>query len=108
MNNHLDHLAQGHTTNPQTQTTFLMSLCLEPLVRTVRSELLKKADGRSQLRRAGFISGNKRKVGQPREAGSPGGKWSQPREVGTCSVVLGSGFLNAKTCVRLRYYILIG
>ena len=30
---------------------------------TVRSESLKKPDGRSELRRAGFISGNKRESG---------------------------------------------
>ena len=29
----------------------------------VRLELLKKPDGRSELRRAGFISGNKRESG---------------------------------------------
>ena len=51
-------------------------------IRGVRSESLKKPDGRSELRRAGFISRNKR------------GKWSQPRETVTHPVVLRSVFLS--------------
>ena len=46
----------------------------------VRLESLKKSDGRSELRRAGFIIGNKRENGA--NQGRLRGKWGQPRKIG--------------------------
>ena len=44
-----------------------LSLCLSlPLFFSVRSELFKKPDGCSELRRAGFFSGDKRESGANR------------------------------------------